>query len=81
MATIILQGTITPEGHLQVELPDNLTSGQVEEEIRQPAVQGVTLGELLDSGLVCIWENRSDVEDSVAFARQLRRRASRRDVK
>jgi hypothetical protein len=81
MATIILQGTITPEGELQVELPDNLPPGPVEVEIRQPEEKGVTLGELLDSGLVGIWENRTDVEDSVEFARQLRRRASRRDVK
>jgi hypothetical protein len=81
MATIILQGTITPEGELQIVLPDNLPPGPVEVEIRQPEVQGITLGELLDSGLVSIWESRTDIEDSVDFARQLRRRASRRDVK
>lgn len=77
MATIILQGFVTPEGELEVKLPPDLPPGPVEIELRQPQVQGVTLDELLNSGLVGLWENRTDIDDSVEFARSLRRRAFR----
>jgi hypothetical protein len=43
-------------------------------------VEGVTLAELLDSGLVGLWVNRTDIEDSLEFARFLRRQASRREM-
>ena len=79
MVSIILRGVVTEDGHLQVELPPDMPPGPVEVEIRQEEVEGVTLGELLESGLVGLWADRTDIDDSVDFARDLRRRASRRN--
>jgi hypothetical protein len=76
---IVLNGFITPEGKLEVDLPQDMPSGPVEIEIRQADLQGITLGQLLDSGLVGLWADREDIGDSVDFARKLRRRASRRE--
>lgn len=39
----------------------------------------LTLGELLDSPLVGMWEDRTDIADSAEYARQLRERAARRE--
>lgn len=77
MDKIILKGEISPEGQLHVELPANLTPGPVEIEIRPRSVDtsGARLGDLLATAPTGLWE---DVEDSVAFAHELRRRASRR---
>jgi hypothetical protein len=79
MNAITLKGLITEDGHLEVEVPEDFPHGPVEVEIRQPEIQGVSLGDLLNSDLVGMWEDRTDVEDSVEFARNLRRRASRRE--
>jgi hypothetical protein len=38
----------------------------------------MTARQLLDSGLVGLWRNRKDIEDSAAYARQLREQAQRR---
>lgn len=83
METIIVKGVITDDGQLKVEIPDDLPPGPVEVEIRTKAtkVEGVTLGELLESGLVGLWKDRDDITDSVEFARELRKRASRRSSK
>jgi hypothetical protein len=78
MVSVVLKGIITPDGHLEVDLPSDLLPGPVEIEIRQPEVHGVSLQEILDSGLVGMWAERHDLDDSVEFARNLRRRASRR---
>lgn len=44
---------------------------------RAPAVGG-TLGELADSPLCGLWADRTDIEDSVEFAAELRRQAGQR---
>ncbi len=44
----------------------------------QPARPHLTARKLLQSGLVGLWEDRDDIEDSSAYARQLRERAQRR---
>ncbi len=31
-----------------------------------------TVRQLLDSGLIGVWENRTDIKDSLTYARQLR---------
>jgi hypothetical protein len=80
MNTVTLKGVITEDHHLEIEVPDDFPSGPVEVEIRQPQIQGVSLGDLLNSDLVGMWEDRTDIEDSVEFARNLRRRASRRNL-
>jgi hypothetical protein len=80
MNTVTLKGVVTKDRHLQVKIPDDFPSGPVEVEIRQPQIQGVSLGDLLNSDLVGMWEDRTDIEDSVELARKLRRRASRRKL-
>jgi len=37
-----------------------------------------TAADLLASGLFGIWKNRTDITDSIEFARELRRRAEQR---
>lgn len=44
----------------------------------QPQGSELTARDLVQSGLVGIWADRDDIEDSVAFARQLRRQAETR---
>jgi hypothetical protein len=39
-----------------------------------------TIGELLKSGAIGGWAHRTDITDSVAYARELRERAQRRDL-
>jgi hypothetical protein len=78
MDKIILKGTVTPDHQLVLDLPPDLPPGPVEVEIRQPSVEGVSLGQLLESGLVGLWIDRTEIGDGVDFARQLRHRASRR---
>lgn len=80
MVSVIVRGTITPDGKLELELPAELQPGQVEVEIRQQEVEGVRLKDLLESELVGLWADRVDIGDGVEYARSLRRRASRRDV-
>lgn len=79
MVSVIVRGTITPDGKLELELPAELQPGQVEVEIRQQEVEGVQLKDLLESDLVGLWADRDDISDSVEYARSLRRRASRRN--
>ena len=38
----------------------------------------LTARQLLDSGLVGLWKDRTDITDSVAYARELREKAQRR---
>jgi hypothetical protein len=80
MTTLILQGVITPDGQLEIDLPPDLSPGPVEVEIRQSDLRGISLGEILESELVGMWADRSDIGDSVEYARELRR-SSRRIIK
>ena len=45
------------------------------------AKRQMTARDLLESGLVGIWEDRTDIGDSLSFARKLRERAQRRSGK
>ena len=80
MVSVVIHGVITPEGKLELDLPDTLEPGQVEVEIRQSKIAGISLQALLDSDLVGIWKARQNIDDSIEFARSLRRRASRRNL-
>jgi hypothetical protein len=44
----------------------------------QPEKAEMTARDLLESGLVGVWADREDIDDSVAFARRLRRQAETR---
>jgi hypothetical protein len=71
--------TIVPTDHrLVVQVPEEVPAGPAEVVVRSveaPSVGRGTGADLLASGLFGIWENRSDITDSLEFARELRRRA------
>lgn len=79
MSSIILQGVITENGELRIEFPPDLPPGPVEVEIRLPDAQGISSEEILASDFVGMWEDCTDIGDSVEYARELRQRASRRN--
>lgn len=78
MSSIVLQGIITEEGELVVTFPPGLPPGPVEVEIRLPETIGISSQEILESDFVGMWEDRTDIEDSVDYARTLRRQALKR---
>jgi hypothetical protein len=45
----------------------------------QPSLKPLTARALLESGLVGMWKDRTDIGDSAGFARQLRERAQKRE--
>lgn len=45
----------------------------------QGAKISLTAQRLLDSGLIGLWKDRTDIGDSTAYARRLREQAQRRD--
>ncbi len=82
MKTVSIKTTIPPDHRLVVDVPPEIPAGPAEVVVTAlaPAVAGRvwTLGDLLGSGLVGLWSDRKDIEDSVEFARALRRAAERR---
>jgi hypothetical protein len=83
MQAIRLQKTIEKNGEISFQdLP--VVEGQEVEVIVLlspiPAKKKVlTARELLDSSLIGLWEERDDIADSLAYARQLREQSQRRD--
>ena len=53
MVLIRVKGHITPEGHIDVELPDNFIAGEIDLTIpvSSPTTLSNTLGDILQSGL------------------------------
>jgi len=76
------QEIITEDGQLHLAgLP--YKQGEVVEVIILPletrSVQKVlTAGQLRQSGVIGLWKDRTDIRDSSAYARQLRKQATRR---
>jgi hypothetical protein len=50
----------------------------VEEESQEPVKKTMTGKDLLNSGLVGLWADRTDIGDSLEFAQALRRKAEQR---
>jgi len=73
---------IVPADHrLVVQVPEEVPAGPAEVVVRSvdaPSVARGTGADLLASGLFGIWKNRTDITDSLEFARELRRRAEQR---
>lgn len=78
MPSIIVHGVVTPDRKLEIELPEDTPVGEVEVEIRPTELTGIPASDLLNSELVGIWADREDIDDNLAFANDLRKRASRR---
>lgn len=82
MKTVSIKTRI-PENHrLVVEVPPDIPAGPAEVVVTALAAEepgrAWTLGDLLASGLVGMWSERTDISDSVKFARSLREAAERR---
>jgi hypothetical protein len=64
------------------QLDDGLTSDVLGfvRSLRQKSedTSGIPLADLMQSGLVGMWAERTDMDDPLSFAHELRRRASRR---
>lgn len=82
MKTVAIKTTIPEDHRLIIEVPPEMPVGPAEVVVTaitsEEAERPWTLGDLLASGLVGIWEDRTDIRDSVEFARSLRRAAEGR---
>ena len=84
METIRLQKIVQEDGELHIpNLP--VVKGQLVEVVLllrslPPTTkrQRMTARQLLNSGLIGLWKDRSDITDSSIYARQLREQAQRR---
>lgn len=86
MKTLTVQADIPPSRELRVVLPDDVPTGPRQVVIvlegldDPPSAESPirTLADLLESGFVGSWADRTDLGDSAEFARDLRQRAWRR---
>lgn len=83
MEAIRVQQTIVKDGEILIEgVPYH--KGQVVEIIvlSQPVTtkprSRLTVGQIRQSGLIGLWKDRDDIQDSVAYARTLREQAQNR---
>jgi len=79
-------GTIEEKGKIQLEGDiSDLPVGKriqvviLEEDDEPEEVKGITGAEILASGLVGMWADRDDIQDSTEFAENLRRKWERRE--
>jgi hypothetical protein len=82
MKSATVKAIIPPDHRLVVEVPPELPAGPAEVVVRvaEPVARARGTGDdLLASGLFGIWKDRSDIDDSVEFARSIRQHAERRD--
>lgn len=79
--TVKLQTTIGEDRTLHIRVPDDVPIGPAEIDVTitpESEQRAGTAADLAQSPLVGLWAGRDDIEDSVAYARELRRRAGRR---
>jgi hypothetical protein len=83
MEAIRIEQVITEDGQVVITgLP--YEKGQIVEVImfpqpKSPAPQKrLTVRQLRESGLIGLWKDRTDIEDSTVYARQLREQAQKR---
>ncbi|MHB8646829.1 MAG: hypothetical protein ACYDAR_13650 [Thermomicrobiales bacterium] len=70
----------TPEEAHEERVTEDLTDEDTWEfPSSSPDKKILTAKALLESGLVGIWKDRTDIGDSVAYARKLRRQANKRN--
>ncbi len=82
MKTVSIKTTIPADHRLVLEVPPQIPAGPAEGMVTAlaPGEAGRvwTLGDLLGSGLIGLWSDREDIQDSVEFARALRKAAEGR---
>lgn len=74
--------TVIPDDHrLLLDVPEDVPPGPAEVVVRPIEAVAPARGtgaDLLASGLLGIWKDRTDITDSVKFARELRQQAEQR---
>ena len=82
MKTITCKVVIPTDRQLQIPVPEDVPPGPAEVVVvivpeAMPEKRG-TAGDLLRSPLLGIWKGRTDIGDSVEYARELRSKAEQR---
>ena len=73
--TVTLTAEIPASRELRIKLPADVPTGSAEVVVTINSTKPLTsptFGDLLKSEFFGMWRDRSDIEDSVAFARKLR---------
>jgi hypothetical protein len=81
MKTVTLKVVISVDRHLHLVVPEDIPPGPAEVVVHAPeatVTKHLTAGDLLRSPLFGIWKDRTDMGDSVEFARKLLAEAERR---
>jgi hypothetical protein len=82
MRTITSKVVIPMDRQLHISVPEDVPPGPAEIVLvivpETASGSGLTAGELLRSPLFGIWKDRTDIEDSVEYARKLRAKAKQR---
>jgi hypothetical protein len=81
MSVLDLIAEVGKDGKVHLDLPAPVKKGNVKVHVEmEPTKEKLpgTCGDLLRSPLFGIWKDRKDITDSVAFARELRRKAEQR---
>ncbi len=78
--TINLTMDVRPDQPLSINIPGDVPAGVANVTViiaprERENTNSRTLNELLTSGLIGMWRDRSDIYDSVTYARELRDRA------
>ncbi len=82
MSVMTLLTDVDATGMVHLDLPSPVKRGRVQVRVEiqsaDTACLPATAADLLASPLKGLWRNRDDITDSVAFARDLRKRGERR---
>jgi hypothetical protein len=81
MKTVTFKVVIPANRQLHIEMPEEIPPGPAEVVVIAPEAvpaKGMTAGDLLQSPLFGIWKDRTDIGDSIQFARKLRTEAEQR---
>ena len=82
MRTITSKVVIPTDRQLHISIPEDIPPGPAEIVLvivpEATSRRGLTAGELLRSPLFGIWKDRTDIRDSVEYARTLRAKAEQR---
>lgn len=79
---IHIHTTVEQDGELHLANLPIKRGQQIDLSVRvvpAPPTQGLTAQDLLASDIIGLWADRTDIEDSRAYARQLREQAQRRE--
>lgn len=82
--TMVIRTEILPDRNIRIRVPKSVPLGPanitlvITSEQKNAVEPGGTAAELANSPLFGLWADRTDIADSVAYARELRAQAERR---